>query len=555
MAFSLPKALAKQLRSANYDFLIPVTLNETNLERMLVQILERVVKHGNTSPPHVKQNDSAERYFDLLDALQGNEKLSGFDGGYGRAVLDGWLRTSVVEMIPVGKGKGKAGEQIDFLRLLTVASYRSGLPKWRSRNRKADLAIYGAMLKSVQKNLGENAESLRLRLQKTRLASGIEFNDISYPWKDPEYSGKEVVDISALLEMRFVEGVTAREPRDESVSSLDAPIEAQFDRLGAEMVALLENFKDLSSGELASNLTSVMAIRLFQIPILTSSLLGARLAGDSGSSLTGPEMFFDFTGVRDSASDKLSRRSVQNDLQLVSRLYPRLVLLRETEATLKGLTKEYEEYRGLSSPEKLSKLIELTKNERIEEHTGWRLGQIETAISADTDSPDGLLEEFQQIRGMAESNLEALVTLLVADHGAVALAGYRKWLYSTGGLTSSSDRREYALLEGSMSKTSTWKYSMNDSVLTTLINLCFLDDHGRLPKNRDLEMGTLLKRLRERFGVLVSTPPSYANDSDAHVASVENYEAFTRTLKLLGYFRGLSDDFSAQYVTRPELVQ
>jgi hypothetical protein len=156
---------------------------------------------------------------------------------------------------------------------------------------------------------------------------------------------------------------------------------------------------------------------------------------------------------------------------------------------------------------------------------------------------------------MSENNLQALVTLLVADHGAVALAGYRKWLYSTGGLTSSSERRDYALLEGTMSRTSTWKYSMNDSVLTTLINLCFLDDHGRLPKNRDLEMGVLLKRLRERFGVLVSSPPSYANDSDAHVASVENYEAFTRTLKLLGYFKGLSDDFSAQYVTRPELMK
>ena len=94
---------------------------------------------------------------------------------------------------------------------------------------------------------------------------------------------------------------------------------------------------------------------------------------------------------------------------------------------------------------------------------------------------------------------------------------------------------------------------MSDSVLHTVINLCFLDDNGHLQVNKNLEMSLLLKRLRERFGILIDTPPSYATDSAAHQATVENLEAFKRSLKLLGYFQGLSDDFSAQYVTRSEL--
>jgi hypothetical protein len=547
VAFKLPKSVAKTMRSANYDFLVPVTLNETNLERMLIQILERMVKNGKTSPPHTGEKDTAQRYQELLDNLQKHPQIRGFDDDYGRAILDGWLRTSVVEMIPVSKSK--SGEQIDYLRLLSVASYRSGLPKWRSRNRKTDAVIYRSMLKAVQLNQGGNSDSLRLMLEKTELTAGINFPQISYPWKDPVYSNGTPVDISSLLEMRFVEGIQAKEPKPDSEQNLDLALPQLFDPLGKDMLNLLMEFSNLSAGELNANLTSVMALRLFQVPIRTSVAIGRHL--DSGEPDEGPtcEMFFDFTGERESPSDLLSRRSVQHDLQSVSALFPRLVLLRETESLLWGLSKLNEEFKALNYESRFSMLIELTMNPSIHAHAGFKLGQIESQI-AEESGESTTLGEFSDFRQAAENDLVALQNILVADHGTTALAGYRKWLYSTGGLTSSGLRRDYAILEGSMSKTSTWKYSMSESVLNAVINLCFLDDKGKLPVRKQLEMDVLLNRLKERFGVLIAEPPSYANDSVSQLAALQNYEAFTRTLKLLGYFQGLSDDFNAQHITR-----
>lgn len=113
-------------------------------------------------------------------------------------------------------------------------------------------------------------------------------------------------------------------------------------------------------------------------------------------------------------------------------------------------------------------------------------------------------------------------------------------------------RRDYALLSGTKSKPVTWKYKMGDSLLVTLINLCFLDDKGILQKRRHLEMSELLQRLESRFGVLINRPPRELDSPEARAAAVENFAAFTRNLKVLGYFEGLSDDFAAQYVTRPD---
>jgi hypothetical protein len=268
------------MRSANFEFLIPVTLNETNLERMLIQILERMVKGGKTSPPHNGDKDTALRYQELLTELQNNPKLKGFGSDKGRSVLDGWLRTSIVEMIPVSKSK--SGEQIDYLRLLSVASYRSGLPKWRSRNRKTDATIYASLCNALPSKPEVSAESLRRILEATDLTTGIEFPQLSYPWKDPEYSGQEKVDISALLEMRFLEGVNAKEPKLEPESGKDVAIPELFDPLGREMLEILLQFGNWSTGELTSSLTSIMALRLFQVPIRASSRIGRDLAGIQG---------------------------------------------------------------------------------------------------------------------------------------------------------------------------------------------------------------------------------------------------------------------------------
>ena len=61
----------------------------------------------------------------------------------------------------------------------------------------------------------------------------------------------------------------------------------------------------------------------------------------------------------------------------------------------------------------------------------------------------------------------------------------------------------------------------------------------------------MLRRLHDRFGILIDRPPADFDSADARAGAAENLSAFTQRLKLLGCFQGLSDDFSAQFVTRP----
>ena len=65
----------------------------------------------------------------------------------------------------------------------------------------------------------------------------------------------------------------------------------------------------------------------------------------------------------------------------------------------------------------------------------------------------------------------------------------------------------------------------------------------------------MLHRLESRFGVITDRPPRFLDTADARAGAAENLDAFTRTLQLLGCFNSMSDDFSAQYVSRPRKAE
>jgi hypothetical protein len=124
------------------------------------------------------------------------------------------------------------------------------------------------------------------------------------------------------------------------------------------------------------------------------------------------------------------------------------------------------------------------------------------------------------------------------------------WFYSTGGMRTSNLHRGYAILSGSQGAKSTWKYAMTDSVLTSIILLCFVEGNGTRT-SKTLRLETLLQRMRERFGILVAEPPTSMRSYENYQAASSNKKAFISKLQLLGCYEGLSDDFSSQLVRRP----
>jgi hypothetical protein len=97
---------------------MPITLEVTKVERILVQVLERIVKEGRTSPPRSGSVDEV-KLKSLVETLSTNPNLENFDSEQGRSLLTGWLRAAVVEMIY--SSKSETGEQMDFLKPITVA--------------------------------------------------------------------------------------------------------------------------------------------------------------------------------------------------------------------------------------------------------------------------------------------------------------------------------------------------------------------------------------------------------------------------------------------------
>lgn len=560
MTFRLPKSdLGKRLASAVYEFLMPVTLEVTNVERLLIQVLERVVKVGKTSPPHNKKSANLELSY-LVAALSKNPKLQGFDSEKGRSLLEGWLRASVVEMIPFKDSP--TGEQIDYLRLLSVASYRSGLPKYRSKHRKIDQLVYRSMVTYWLANAGADAETLRTGIvEETTLGDGLQFKGVQYPYSNPEYSGGKKIDINALLELRFLEGIPGRDPLETREGRFDAlplnsAVPAATIPVGKAMVDLMRAYRNWSAAELTTSLNCIVALFMYQLPIRTGTAVRELLSeGGNLDLLTNAEvnpmqMYFDFTNDPMGSSNALSKACVARDLQVLSNYFLDMVLLRETEASARTVKEHKNDLDGIDGTDRLVMIASLVSEERVENAAGLRLEQLEADFNELDESQN--LSEFQSIRAASKSNMEALVKLVIEDRQKDGMSSIRKWASSLGGLTKEGPKRDHALLSGTMSAPTTWKYSMSEPMLLTLVNLCFLDEKGRNPISPALEMRFLLERLERRFGVLINKVPDGLNSPEAKQAASENFVAFISKLKTLGYFRGLSDDFSAQFVERPE---
>ncbi|CAN2243351.1 hypothetical protein MCEMZLE22_01072 [actinobacterium SCGC AAA044-D11] len=565
MIFKIPRRNGHQeLASANFDFLMPITLNETSIERMLIQFLERCVKHGKTAPPR-KASDFTELggslnlRKNLVPSLQKSDKFKNFDGEIGSSLLEGWIRTSLLEMIPLGRKKSDQ-EQIDYLRLLNVANYRVGLPtsNSRARHRRVDTMTYRVLLNFlVSKGADKPMDEIHHAVTTSSLASGVSFPEIERFWPEPKYDESTEIDINTLLELRFVElftssGVSRSKTDSEIQIPLELPIPEPFIDLASDFYAITKAYGKISSLELMQMYRSIFSIRLFQIPIRVG-----RNLSDLFDILEKPlnevpvnkpaEMFFDFTNDPYSASTSLSNACVVRDLRLLNSYFDHSILLRETERCLRTIKSKSEIYDKLSQQEKLLFLMNNVDSDDVSMAAGLR---IEGFISSLADSPEALAI-IEDVKTESTNFLRALVELVLMDRRSDGLEGIRKWLKGVGGLRNQGVADSSSILKGT-GKAHLWLYSMSDDVLNTLLNLCFLKENGEPRRRNVLEMETILTLLQERFGILIKSPPIGYDSAEFHKAADENFVAFTKRLKQLGWFEGLSDDFDAQYISRPK---
>ena len=214
MNFSIPKTM-KDLNSLQTEVVLPVELNDLDVDRMLTRILEMAVKRGRTAG----SKTDTKAYTNYLDTLLGHPELIGFEGDRGRDVLDGWVRSSILVEERAGLKRDRV--VMGYLRPLTIASYRSGLPKNSSRNRKADDLLYRSVSRVIESRGSSNPTKEIDELFSATFGSGVDVGVA--PWADPRYDEAETVDIDTLLALRFLEGFTASQNNGRERAKADPP--------------------------------------------------------------------------------------------------------------------------------------------------------------------------------------------------------------------------------------------------------------------------------------------------------------------------------------------
>ena len=543
MSFQIPKQLT-DLNSLQFTLLLPVTVNDIDVDRMMPALMELCVKSGRVRPSRT----DVSGFEGYLDLLIDDPTISGLSRQHRRSVLDGWIRASVLKLGRAGKNRSRP--KMDFPRPVTLATYRSGLPKGRSRNRSADKLVYRSMLDHLAGRAETRGPQISA-LAGAAFGRGLDLGGVLDD--EPRYDGNTEIDVSALLALKFFDHFEERgAPSLVKTDDLQFAVPGAIVPMGADAVDLLTFYGEtLPPIEGASRLAALLSLRLFQLPLRTAVATRELIVTGtcptdmlSGAGSNPLEIYCDFTLAGGSSSDELSRWCVQRDLELMRQSLSDRLRLRSLnqamDVAFPGLSG-----RNLPLAERMSELVKVQNEPEMAMALRMQVQQIEAALR---EAPDGV-EGIEFINDLRRSGVDGadLITQVLVEALAPkrGLENQVKWFWSTGGINKS-----YGILRGRQAVRSSWRYCPSDDLLVSMLLVAFVDPSGGRT-SKELPVETVLRRLRQRFGVCIAEPPKDLVSAAARAGASANRDAFIRRLQLLGCFEGLSDDFSAQFVSRP----
>lgn len=540
--------LPKPLRTYQYRPLTVFSLLDTDTDRVLPQLFEMCVKGGRSSRSRTAAGDFAG-YRDTL--LRSGHVV----GSAESALLDGWLRTCVVDIGAFGRAR--SGEQMLGVAPLTLAAYRAGLPTDRSRHRGIDDFAYQALVAEMARSGAPNPVAGLRELVVRTVGRGLSVG--SQPRWEPVLEDPSQLDIGALLELRFLEGFEMADARSIDDGAADSPLPAVVARIGAGLLAHLRAYGEvLPTQSLMSSFAAVLATEVYTFT-LRADAAGRELLRNGGelpddmrphvadepSPASALELYCDMTGDLGSESDRLARRCVQRDLDRTRLAFRDRMTFVVIEQALNRIPAEKERYDALDRPGRLALLASLREHRRVESYCEGRIDDL-VADAEDGDSATETEIEFlRQVQGRESAELDKLLDVMQFVNEALALKNSVAWLRTVGGL-----HKSYGLLDGVSTNRRTWRYAPSDEQLTAMLLALFVRPDGASHR-RTMPLYELLDGLRDRYGVLVDHPPAFLDGAEARAAAAANLDAFKRRLQLLGCFDSLSDDFSVQTVHHP----
>jgi hypothetical protein len=554
MSFSMPKEvdLLKPFNRTKFNELMPILFNEVNLDTAFTLFFEKCIRKGHVAKK-LSTKDFLAGVFNfhesLVPKLSANQNLENFDSELGQSILSNWLQASIVEFVPLRRDKSILIP--DLLKLLTVATYRARLPRSNNSSsaRGIDGTVYGVLIDHLRKLGSSKPEAdIQASLMKTSISKGIDFEEYDVPWKEPKYNGRDILDITTMLELRLLEHFPETESKYVA-EEMELKLAEPLSKLAQDFLDITNAFGEISSDDLLAMYKSVFCLRLYQLPIHLAIVLSLVRSGDDQAFDYSHKMFVDFSGKRGSVSFDMGQKSAMNDLQTASSLINNIVFLltAKTFQSSKSTGRTRNSVSKYLTFEDVQNLLTFASSDVASITASSYLDIIEDHFKSLEDK--SALAFIDEIVSQSNSKFEAFVSLIVADLGRRSRDGYRKWFKNVGGVELARGTDTVALLSGS-EKTKSWGYSMTDRMLESLIDLCFVDAGGnRLFGSLDLE--DLLKRMKDRFGILINEVPPEEENIESGIAANLNLQEFKTRLRQLGRFESLSDEFEAQYVKSP----
>ena len=552
------KKLPKEMIGLQFDKLFYIEMNNFDVE-MLLPALFWLVRSGGRD--RAGQRSAQIEVTDRIVSLAGHPKVKNFNDSEGIPLLDKWVRSSLATIGRSGQG-GKGKEQIAYLHPLTFLTYKPHLPTESSRMRKAHHFIYHLCLNYVDRKiaLGSDKKDFNASIRDTfnkgvRLSEGQD--------QEGHYDGTTVdLDLETLLQLHYLDGFFASKKSSQERKATPEPVCFQA---ASSIASDFSSFIEVYAGHVPSEALSRYLVCLlnFELFIYTQRLTKAinQLVlhntippelDQTSMERTPLNIYVDLTQIRGSRSDQLAHVCVNRDIEDLENYFRSSLTLRTLDRyvagnsdMLNGQPKEGASY--MVSLNGLRSKPDICSDARAE------LRKILKEYSADTD--EVLPEEIQSLVNNTKlDDLSKVVEILASAQRKNGVGNIMKWFGDSGGML-----RSDGILRGNTKGRRVWRYVMSDMLLETLVQLASISPEPRfwskntIPKTSkvapdSITLSAFLRFLKERYGLLIDTPPNFDQSVEATAAAKENFAALKQRLRQMGLFLDLSDDFNAQRI-------
>ena len=556
MAVKLPKHLI----GVKFDQLFSIEMNNFDVE-MLLPALFWLVRSGGKDRGRAngKGTDATDiqRY---AVALARHPRLTGFTGEEGSRLLDKWIRSSLIQTSAVGKRK--SSEQIAYIRPLSFLCYKPSVPKQGSRLRQAHHFLYHLLNGYLRREAQDSGGAARYfdKLVQDTFARGVALNQgVS---KGGAYDGYTPLDLEVLLQLYYVDGFDA--PQESNRGGKEPPPPACH-LAAAHLAQDVAGFLTVYARRVPTATLSkyLMALLNFELLIYTLRLMRAtddlvvrnEIAPEfrpEATSLSPLDMYVDMTQVRGSRSDQIAMACVNRDFEEQENFFRSRLMLRTLHSYVEEDRDIRSSFRHKAGGEYVTALWGVRDNDDVRSSARRDLREIEKMFRGEDDDEENVPTDVRAILDHPDlNNLSRLVEILVLVQRKYGMNNLSKWIADIGGL-----RRQDGILRGNSRGRRVWRYVMSDTLLEALVQLAVISPEAQAMSGerewrrepRSITLSAFLAFLRDRFGLLIDTPPPFDSSSEATAAAKENFSALKQRLRQMGLFMDLSDDFNAQRI-------